>query len=63
MMISKTLKKMFIWALTRENLLWEFVKNKGADQPAHLRSLISAFIIPFLDSIISILATTDILVF
>ena len=25
-------------------------KNKGADQPAHPRSLISAFIIPYLKS-------------
>ena len=24
-----------------------FVNNKGADQPAHPRSLISAFVIPF----------------
>ena len=31
--------------------------NKGADQPAHLRTLISAFIICLLESIISKLAT------
>ena len=29
-----------------------FANNKGADQPAHLRSLISAFFIRFLQSII-----------
>ena len=29
-----------------------FVYNTGADHPAHLRSLISAFVIPFLESII-----------
>ena len=31
--------------------------NKGADQPAHPRSLISAFVIGLLESIISKLAT------
>ena len=33
-----------------------FVNNTGADQPAHSRSLISAFVIPLLESIISKLA-------
>ena len=33
--------------------LRRFSNNKGADQPAHSRSLISAFIIPILKSIIS----------
>ena len=27
--------------------LWGFVSNKGADQPAHTRSLISAIVIRF----------------
>ena len=36
------------------------VKNTGADQPAHPRSLIRAFVIPFLESIISRLATSEI---
>ena len=40
-----------------------FVNNKGADQLAHPRRLISAFLIRFLDSIISKLATRDILSF
>ena len=31
-----------------------YVNNKGADQPAHLRSLISAFVVRCLDSIISL---------
>ena len=31
-----------------------YVNNKGADQPAHPRSLISAFVVCYLDSIISI---------
>ena len=36
--------------------VWGFVNNKGADQPAHQRSLISAFVISLLESIISRLA-------
>ena len=35
----------------------------GADQPAHPRSLISAFVIHFLESIISKLATSEIFIF
>ena len=33
-----------------------YANNKGADQPAHPRSLTSAFIVCCLDSIVSILA-------
>ena len=40
--------------------LWRFANNKGADQPAHPRSLISAFLIRLLESIISRLATSEI---
>ena len=32
-------------AMTRENLILVRANNEGADQTAHLRSLISAFII------------------
>ena len=39
-------------------LLW-FANNKGADQPAHPRRLISAFVIRVLESIISKLATSE----
>ena len=46
----------------RENLSWVFVNNKGADQPAHLCSLISAFVIRLLGSFISRLATSKILI-
>ena len=35
-----------------------FANNTGADQPAHPRSLISAFVIRFLESIMSRLATS-----
>ena len=48
------------WTSTRENLSSGFANNKGADQLAHLRSLINAFIINFLENIISILATCKI---
>ena len=34
--------------------LMSYANNKGADQPAHLRSLISAFVVHCLDSIISL---------
>ena len=34
--------------------LMSYANNKGADQPAHPRSLISAFVVSCLDSIISI---------
>ena len=34
--------------------LMSCANNKGADQPAHLRSLISAFVVHCLDSIISL---------
>ena len=43
--------------------LWGFVNNKDADQPAHLRSLISAFVIGLLESTISRLATSEISIF
>ena len=39
-------------ALTRQNLASGFSNNTGADQPAHLCGLISAFVIPILESII-----------
>ena len=39
------------------------MKNKGADQPAHLRRLISAFVIHLLESIISKLASSKISIF
>ena len=43
-------------------LRW-FANNKGADQPAHLRSLISAIVVRFLESIICELATDEISIF
>ena len=44
----------------KEPCLPVFANIKGADQPAHPRSLISAFVIRLLESIISKLATGEI---
>ena len=49
-----------MWASTRENLSSGFANNTGADQPAHPRSLISAFVIRFFESTICKLATGEI---
>ena len=40
-----------------------FANNKGADQPAHPHSLISAFVIRFLESMIFKLAASEISIF
>ena len=37
-----------------------YLNNKGADQPAHPRSLISAFVVHCLDSIMSLVSVTKI---
>ena len=50
-----------IWASTPENQ--SLGVNKGADQTAHLRSLISAFVIHLLERIISGLVLSGILIF
>ena len=34
--------------------------NKGADQPTHTRRLLSAFVVPSLESILSIFATSEV---
>ena len=44
------------WASSWENLFLPYANNKGADQPAHPRSLISTFVVSYLDSIIPIFA-------
>ena len=49
-----------IWALTRENLSSGFASKKDADQPVHVRRLISAFADRFLASIIYKLAKGEI---
>ena len=50
-------------AATQGNLSSGFANNKGADQLVHPDRLISAFVICFLESIISKLATSKILIF
>ena len=37
-----------------------YANNKGADQPAHPRSLISAFVVRCLDSIIPLVSISEI---
>ena len=48
--------------VTRKPVLW-FANNTGTDQPAHPRSLISAFVICFLESITSKFGTSEISIF
>ena len=52
-----------IWASTPENLSWWFANNTGTDQPVHLRSLISAFVICLLESFISYPARSEFSIF
>ena len=52
-----------IYGPRRKTCLRGFANNTGADQPAHLHRLISAFVILFLESFISKLATKEISVF
>ena len=40
--------------------LKSYANNKGADQPAHPRSLISAFVVRCLDSVVSLVSVTKI---
>ena len=46
----------YIWATSWENLLMLYANNKGADQPVNARSLISAFVVRCLDSIIYLIS-------
>ena len=47
-----------LWIITEPGhekmCLMSYANNKGADQPAHPRSLITAFVVRCLDSIISL---------
>ena len=53
-------KKSIKWTMSWENLFLPYVNNKGKDQPAHLHSLISTFVVRCLDSIIPLLAIAEI---
>ena len=48
------------WASSWENLFLPYAKNKGADQPAHPRSLINTFVVRCLDSILSLVSISEI---
>ena len=51
------------WASAQENLykcIRGYPNNKGADQPAHLRSLVCAFVICYLKSLVIKLASYEI---
>ena len=48
---------------TGKTCLQNFANNTGADQPAHPRSLISTFVIPFSKSIICNIVTGEISIF
>ena len=62
---KKCLLCFIIWATSWKNLFLQYANNKGADQPAHprsliRRSLISTFVIRCWDGIIPILAKSKI---
>ena len=46
--------------MQKKKLFMPYANNKVADQPAHPRSLISAFVVRCLESIIPLLAIADI---
>ena len=57
-------KELTLYGPRREKTcLWGVANNTGRDQPAHPCSLISAFVICFLERIISKLATREISIF
>ena len=49
-----------IWVTSWENLFMPYANNRDADQPAQMRRLMSAFVVRCLDSIIPLLAITEI---
>ena len=48
------------WATPWDNLFMPYANNKGADQPAHPCSLISTFVVRYLDSMISLVSVSEI---
>ena len=48
------------WAASWENLFMPYVNNKGTDQPAHLHSLTSTFVVCCLDSTIPLVSISKI---
>ena len=62
-LVSEESNNCAIWARREKTCLRGFANNTGADQLAHLRRLISAFVIRFLESTIFNLATGEISIF
>ena len=58
--ISGLIEIFLIRATLWENLFMLYANNKGADQPAHSRSLISAFVVRCLDSLIPLVSISKI---
>ena len=65
-------KFQYYWPLISQNVLYNmshvirkpvmpYANNKGVDQPAHPRSLISTFVVRSLDSIVSLVSVSEIL--
>ena len=48
------------WATSWENLFMLYANNKGADQPVHRRSLISAFVFGCQESIIRLVSISEV---
>ena len=55
-----TCKAIITWATSWENLFMPYTNNNGADQPAHQRSLVSSFVVRYLDSIIFLVSISEI---
>ena len=56
---DSTLVTMTIWATSWENVFMPHANNKGADPPAHPCSLISAFVVCCLNSVIPLVAISE----
>ena len=60
-LMIRQLERIYLYEPGHEKMcLMSYANNKGADQPAHPRSLISAFVVRYLDSIISLDSTAEI---
>ena len=60
LLIQTCVSEYLVWATSWENLFIPYANNKGADQPVHLCSLISAFVVHFLDSIMLLVSVSKI---
>ena len=60
MLIDRALTGIIFEPGHEKTCLMSYANNKGADQPAHLHSLISAFVVRCLDSVMSLVSVTKI---